>query len=225
MLGDGFSYERSLHIHNTIFDSNTEEALNIYTNAYVKMTDVEVVKTVSNIGSQLVQYVGALQLICIDDMLDVTLSNVHITNNNMTGLLLKGCPVIFADKSSVISNNKSPGNGVGMHVDDRTILHSSVPVYFINNTATQYDGAIYSTANLVLISVYEVNIDCSFYKFDVTFLGNLSAIAGNDIYGGYYYYWHHYLPHFIDVYIAILILFLNIIIVYQKNCHQYHQHH
>ena len=196
MLGDGLSYERSLHIHNTIFDSNTEEALNIYTNAYVKMTDVEVVKTVSNIVSQLVQYVGALQLICIDNMLDVTLSNVHITNNNMTGLLLIGCQVNFINISSIISNNKSPGNGGGIYADDNAILSSSVPVHFINNTATQYGGAIYFTANLVSTDLNKLY--CSLDTFDVTFLANYATIAGNDIYGGYYYYWD-YLPHFNDI--------------------------
>ena len=65
-----------------------------------------------------------------------------------------------------------------------------VPVYLINNTATQYGGAIYSTANLVSTfiarSLY-YGIDCTLYNFIGTFSDNYAYIAGNDIYGGYYY--------------------------------------
>ena len=197
MFGDGFSYDRSLHIHNTILDSNTGVALYINTNADVKMIEVDVVKTVNNIDTQLFQYVGALQLLGTYYKQTVTLSNVHITNNNMTGLWLKGCQVNFTDISSIISNNKSPGNGGGIYAGDNAILSSSVPVYLINNTATQYGGAIYSTANLLSTDLYDFT--CSFYKFDVILLDNNATIAGNDIYGGYYYYWDDYLPHFNDV--------------------------
>ena len=196
MFGDGFSCDRSLYIHNTIFDSNTGVALYINTNAKVIMTNVDIVKTVSNNPPQLFQYMAALQLICTGDIQRVTVSNVHITNNNMTGLLLIGCRVNFIDISSIISNNKSPGNGGGIYADDNAILSSSVPVHFINNTATQYGGAIYFTANLVSTDLNKLY--CSLDTFDVTFLANYATIAGNDIYGGYYYYWD-YLPHFNDI--------------------------
>ena len=203
MFGDGTYYDRSLHIHNTLFDSNTGVALFIETNANLKMTNVDVVKTDKKFFSQLFQYTGALQLICTENIQPykvvqlVILLNVNITNNNMTGLWLRKCQVNFIDKSSIISNNKSPGNGGGIYADDNAILSSSVPVYLINNTATQYDGAIYSTANLVATSVM-LSI-CSFLDFDVTFLDNYTTIAGNNIYGGYYYFWEEYIPQFNDV--------------------------
>ena len=196
MYGDGFSYNKSLHIHNTIFDSNIGVALYIKTNANIKMTDVDVVKTVNNFDSQLIQYIGALQLIGTDYYQAVTLSNVNISNNNMTGLWLKGCQLNFMSKPSIISNNKSPDNGGGIYANDNVVLSSSVPVHLINNPATQYGGAIYSTANLLSTSVNLFT--CSYFNFDVRFLNNYAAIGGNDIYGGYYYYWD-YLPHFNDV--------------------------
>ena len=196
MFGDGLFYDRSLHIHNTIFDSNTGVALYIHANSNVKMTDVDVVKTVNNTAPQLFLYMAAIQLICTGDIQIVTISNIHINNNNMTGLLLIGCRANFTDKSSIISNNKSPGNGGGIYVDDNVVLYSSVPVHFINNTAGQYGGAIYSTANLVSTNLNKLY--CSFANFDVTFFNNYATIGGNDIYGGYYYYWD-YLPHFNDV--------------------------
>ena len=196
MSGDGLFHDRSLHVHNTIFDSNTGVALYIKTNSNVKMTNVDVVKTVSNAVPQLFQYMAALQLVCSNDVQIATLSNVHIANNNMTGLLLIGCQVSFTAESSIISNNKSPGNGGGIYANDNVVLTSSVPVYFINNTATQYGGAIYFTANILATNVNKLY--CSFANFDVTFFNNYDTIGGNDIYGGYYYYWD-YLPHFNDV--------------------------
>ena len=205
MFGDGFSYDRSLHILNTTFDSNTGVAVYINTNANVKITDVDVVKTVKNTGPQLIHYIGALQLICTDDKQTVTLSNVHINNNHMTGLWLKTCQVDFVHKSSIISNNKSPGNGGGIYVDDNAALYSSVPVYLTNNKATQYGGAIYSTANLVATSINRLSMykrKCSYYKFDVQFLDNNARFAGNDIYGGYFlqfHPFHSFRPYFNDV--------------------------
>ena len=157
------------------------------------MTNVDVVKTVKNTGKQLIHYIGALQSICTHNRQRVTLSNVHITNNSMTGLWLKGCKVDFVHKSSIISNNKSPGSGGGIYADDNAILSSSIPVYLINNTATQYGGAIYSTANLVATSINPLTVYqqiCSYYKFDVQFLDNNARLAGNDIYGGYFLSFH-----------------------------------
>ena len=201
MIGYSHSYDRSLHIHNTIFDSNTGVALYISTYSNVIMTDVDVVKTINNNPPQLFQYMAALQLTCTGDIQIVTLSNVHITNNNMTGLLIIGCQVNFINISSIISNNKSPGNGGGIYANDNVALSSSVPVHFINNTATQYGGAIYSTANVVMIFLNKLllyGIECTFDNFVATFSDNYAQIAGNDIYGGYYYYWE-YLPHFNDI--------------------------
>ena len=206
MFGDRFSSDISLYIHNTIFDSNTRVALYINTNADVKVTDVHIVKTVNNNPPQLFQYTAALQLICTNHI-QVTLSNVHITNNYMTGILLIGCQVFFIDISSIISNNKSPGNGGGIYADDNVVFYSSVPVHFINNTATQYGGAIYSTANLVSSvsnqMLYYSVTECTFTDFNATFSNNYAQIAGNDIYGGSYYELDRFIPHFIDVVYSI----------------------
>ena len=128
----------------------------------------------------------------------------------MTGLGVKGCTLHFIDKSIIISNNKSPGNGGGIYVDDNAALFSSVPVYLINNTATQYGGAIYSTANIVATIVNEFL--CSFFMFDARFLNNYAKMSGNNIYGGYYYFLNKYLPHFNDI------LECNPDLVYLSNC-------
>ena len=198
-----FTPDISLYIHNTIFDGNTEVALHIYGNAKVEMKDVDIVNTHYNIGSHPSQYPGSLRLTCSDEKQTMQLSNVHVTNNTMTGVGLKGCLVYFYNNSSIISNNKSPGNGGGIHADDNTLLWSTVTVYLINNRATQYGGAIYFTANLVLTTVNPAKRYCSFYNFDGNFLGNYANIAGKDVYGGYYYnltFSFTYLTHFSDVF-------------------------
>ena len=51
MFSNGCSYNRSLLIHNTIFNGNTEVALQFFCNPIVKVTAVDITKTVSNIGS------------------------------------------------------------------------------------------------------------------------------------------------------------------------------
>ena len=201
LFNDTCSQDTSLCIHNTTFDSNIEVSLHIHANTNVEMTGVDITKTVNKIGSQPRPYVGALRLICTDYKQTVRLSNIRVTNNNMTGLWLQGCQVEYFKASSVIANNKSPDNGGGMYINNKTFLSSTITVYLVNNTATtQYGDAIYSTANIVSPSV---NLMCSFYSFDVRFLGNYAKIAGNDIYGGYYYIidvFNAYLPHFIVVY-------------------------
>ena len=211
LVGGAFIYIRSnyyyrsinLCICNTKFDSNIGVALSVHGNAILTMTDVYVANTVSITDSQSSQNIeGALQLICLGVKQIITLSNVHVTNNNMTGLWIEGCKVLFADKPSIIANNKSPGNGGGIYAKSNSILSSSnVTVHFINNTATQYGGAIYSTANLVSSFIERLliyGIDCTFYYFVATFSDNYAQITGNDIYGGYYYS-KFVLPYFNDV--------------------------
>ena len=203
IISDYYYNDINLYIHNTKFDSNTGVALRVHGNPILTMTDVHVTNTVTITDSQSSQNVeGALQLICFGVKNIVTLSNVHVTNNNMTGLWIEGCQVYFADKSSIIANNKSPGNGGGMYAKSNSILSTFyVTVHFINNTATQYGGAIYSTANLVSSftdRLLTYGIDCTFHKFFATFSDNYAQIAGNDIYGGFYYIKVD-LPYFNDV--------------------------
>ena len=193
MISDCFSRDVLLHIHNTVVINNRGSyggALNIQGNVNIIMTNVNVTNnTLSKIPTYSNGNVGALWLACLTGMETVTLTNVLITDNNMTGFLIQGCVITFTDKSSVIANNKSPGNGGGIYADDNTVLSSSVIVYIINNTATNYGGAIYSTASPIMTTFLSTrNIPYySFHYFYVIFWGDYASIAGNDIYGGYFY--------------------------------------
>ena len=202
MVSDCFSVEKSLHIQNTAFYNQTGRALLIEGNAKIELTNVIIANTFSKANSQPNQYLGALKLLCLDPRQTATLSNVHVVNNDMSGLWIKGCLVFFKDKSSVIAENKSPGNGGGIYADDNTCLSSSVGVHFINNTAIQYGGAIYFTTNVRTIYISTVSYCnlCSFSVFNVTFSQNYARLAGNDIFGGYYFNPNGlYIPNFIDV--------------------------
>ena len=212
LVGGAFIYiisyysfiDGNLYICNTKFDSNTEVALSINGIVILTMTDVYITKTISindlqPLASQNMK--GALQLICFGGDELVILSNIHVINNNMTGLWVEGCQVYITVKSSIIANNKSPGNGGGIYAKSNSVFYSGVPVYLINNTATQYGGAFYSTANLVATYIERLLFYltvCTFHNFFPIFSDNYAQIAGNDIYGGYYYDEVN-LPYFNDV--------------------------
>ena len=193
MISNCFSRHVFLRIHNTVVINNYGNyggALSIQGNVNIIMSNVNVTNnTLSKIPTHSNGNVGALRLACLTSTETVTLTNLFITDNNMTGLLIQGCVITFTDKSSVIANNKSPGNGGGIYADDNTVLSSSVIVYFINNTATNYGGAIYSTASPVMTTFLSARNTpyYSFHYFYVNFLGNYANIAGNDVYGGYFY--------------------------------------
>ena len=193
MVSDCFSRDVLLHIHNSVVINNHGSyggALSIQGNVNIIMTNVIVTNnTLSKIPTYSNGNVGALRLACLTGTETVTLTNVFITDNNMTGLFIQGCMITFTNKSSVIAHNKSPGNGGGIYADDNIVLSSSIIVYFINNTAANYGGAIYSTASPIMTTFLSArNIPYySFLYFYVIFWGNYASIAGNNIYGGYFY--------------------------------------
>ena len=203
MASDCISAKKSLHLQNIAFHNQTGKALLIEGNAKIELTNIIIANTYSRANSQPNQNLGALQLLCYNPRQTVMLSNVHVVNNDMSGLWIKGCLVFFKYNSSVIAENKSPSNGGGIYADDNTCLSSSVGVHFINNTATLYGGAIYFTTNVVrTVYISSVNycLLCSFSAFNVTFSQNYAGLTGNDIYGAYYFNPNGlYIPNFIDV--------------------------
>jgi predicted outer membrane repeat protein len=75
----------------------------------------------------------------------VHLSNVTISNNSKTGMLIHGlCDVMFQSPMSVFVNNHSPDYGGGIRIGTQpTIGCNNTEVSFINNTAKLSGGAIY----------------------------------------------------------------------------------
>ena len=205
----------TLTIQNTVFTNNSDVsagAMFITSNGHVNITDVNVTNTTNShfVSSKLSNAFGAIKLVCDTSGQTVHLTNVCITNNNTKGLFIKRCAVNFTKSSSIIASNQSPSNGGGIYADAATVMTSTVTVFFINNSAQQYGGAIYSNADYIkpvgLFKLPNIIQHCTFSYFYANFSKNNAMIAGNDIFGGNFYFtfiqsdYSVWTPSFIDVF-------------------------
>ena len=185
---------RILSMTNTIFKNNSATrfggAFDVSTvDGDINLTSV---KVISNYQYELKvptvqQQPHATSITCENKEATISLTDVHIHDNSVTGLSIYGCYVQFTDKTSVIANNSSPTNGGGIYADINSVLATDgAEVYFMNNTAQFYGGAIFSEQNL--IGNYMIFFTCTFVSINATFSDNYAQIAGNDVYGGKYYY-------------------------------------
>ena len=126
----------------------------------------------------------ALHVVC-NGRCTLILSNVTITNNSNTGIIIFGkWNVHFTNRPSFISNNRSPKNGGGIWIDRYSKLISSTEVYFINNTAQGMGGAIF--VNEVRYSTF-IYSHLTFKNFTPIFQNNSALVSGDNIYNGVYH--------------------------------------
>ena len=128
---------------------------------------------------------AALEIKCEDEYATVTVTDVKIINNNISGLFIDRCSVEFGNVT--ISNNHSPLNGGGIwvaHVGHTGKITSkpNTKVSFINNTAKGVGGAIYFAAGY---SAYRHA--CSGCELKPIFTNNSADQGGNNIYGGNFF--------------------------------------
>ena len=123
----------------------------------------------------------------------VTLSQVTVSNNTRTGLIVIGYVTVVFEGHSIIANNSSPTDGGGVYLGTGCHLttNNGGIIKFYNNTAQRYGGAIYSLDNpLALFDhiQYPYNIysfdRCTVYDLSATFINNSAATAGDQLYGG-----------------------------------------
>ena len=120
----------------------------------------------------------------------IFLTNLTLQNNFVTGLLTIGCFITFSDVPSTVQNNSSPLNGGGIWADDKSVVTSEVPIYFSNNKAKQYGGAIYSQSIIDSQTEFEDYYtfrECPIADIDGRYHDNKAGISGNDVYGGKIY--------------------------------------
>ena len=122
----------------------------------------------------------------------IFLTNLTLQNNFVTGLLTIGCSIAFLDVPSTMQNNSSPLNGGGMWADDKSLIISKVPIYFSNNKAKRYGGAIYSQSTINSQTIYKDYFtynegQCPIADIDGRYHDNKAGISGNDVYGGKIY--------------------------------------
>ena len=156
---------------------------------------------------------GALVFASDDKPYSISVQNLVVKNNfNVSGMVLRGCNVKFAGNKNVFINNSSPRVGGGLvilTINNYFEVNDGNHLYFINNTAGVYGGAIYVMDTS--IEQYDVsyldfsyNYDYDYYKcifntnqtFDkihnisnhlVSFKGNKASLSGDDVYGGSYH--------------------------------------
>lgn len=112
----------------------------------------------------------------------IDFSNVTISRNNDTGLYLGTfCTVGFFFNSSIISNNHSPTSGGGMWISSYCYVRGNATLSFINNTAQEMGGAIYSPEHI------DADTVCTFFRISTVFKSNRATLSGNNIYNGVYW--------------------------------------
>ena len=131
--------------------------------------------------------------------MNVTFSGNSILKVNKATPLLSLSSVINL-RDDVLFDHNSGVRGGAIYIDSVSylVIHNNTRVGFINNSATNAGGAIYTAVTAIniifacLLSFHEIDIFCNFYDFNctnpgtlnikVTFNGN-TAPLGSDIYG------------------------------------------
>ena len=192
-----------VYISNSVFNRNRNKGIGIYQGTYnivhlvnvtTDMTQAGIrVYPQSKVDVNLLHLIGVLMTNSFKPALHIDcngkctliLSNVTITNNSNTGVIILGkWNVHFTNRPSIISYNKSPTNGGGMWIDRLCSVTSSTEVYFINNTAQGMGGAIY--VNEIRYSTF-IYSHLTFKKFTPIFQNNSALGSGDNIYNGVYH--------------------------------------
>ena len=128
----------------------------------------------------------ALLALCASHICMLTFTGISINHNSATGMATGGRWLLnFTRNSSTIANNKSPTNGGGMWLSKSTVLKSDTKVYFFNNTARGFGGAVF------VDEVTFINNDIffvTFSQFMPIFENNSALIAGDNVYNGMYHF-------------------------------------
>ena len=122
---------------------------------------------------------------CNSQNCTLKLNNVTVTDNPSTGIVTNGpWAMYFQNYSSTISNNRSPMNGGGMWISQRTLISGDVEVYFINNTAQRFGGAIYADEIHYTVFIY---FSSTIKYYIPVFENNSALVAGDNVYNGLYF--------------------------------------
>ena len=129
---------------------------------------------------------------CIHRSTSVTLENVSITNNSVSGLMLLNAEVKFLGYNIFSDNSAHVGGGIFFSGDSTIVLNfnSLTKLVFKHNKATSKGGAIFiDTAsslvqNLCFIQPADRETNPSSNNVSLIFEGNTAHDAGSAIYGG-----------------------------------------
>ena len=191
-------YSGNVNITNSTFKENLNSygpGLVIVTYHYKNYVSLKNTSIIYNEKEpqQPVRY-GALYILCFSIFVTNWLENVTISHNTMTGIYLENCKVAVTGGTSIISNNTGDFNGGGLMLDDSSAIYSvnSGRIIFKNNSAKDFGGAIFSDTYPFVFSTQTrqdiVNwLGCTLTGLDAVFINNHADLAGDDIYGGWFY--------------------------------------
>ena len=129
---------------------------------------------------------------------ELQITDIHVANNDGARVLTIDCKQVYFYGNNVFANNSVSGNGGGLALFGYSSIAvtSNATLLFSNNTAGQYGGAIYVEQIKWSLSLDQAAYYCSFirdYNEHVNFESNKAMKAGDNIYGGNYYYCtYHY---------------------------------
>ena len=127
---------------------------------------------------------------------NLTMDGVRIVDNRAKGMDALNTGLIMTGAPSVFQNNTSTrGGGLALHGDSYLILKPHVEVYFINNRAETYGGAIYVEKTFATRKecffqlMLNSSLSPSFFSSSRTipkvhFQRNSAMVAGSVLYGG-----------------------------------------
>ena len=132
----------------------------------------------------------------------LTVTDITIKNNGMSGMSVYGCNIMFNGKNNMFINNTSPVAGGGLIITSSNsfIVNEGSHVLFANNTAF-LGGAIFAKENdfddsYISVILHNSYLPCTFQTNQssnkttslVTFENNVAHKIGNDVYGGTFDY-------------------------------------
>ena len=138
----------------------------------------------NNTASGSIVYIGGGNI----NITQMTVEGTHFTNNIGTALRLFMSRVTFY--TYVVFENNTANNGAALYLEQGTQVYfddkySNIIVQFVNNTATQYGGAVYT----------ELPSNCPYngamfhnqnWNLSISFKNNTAGVIGNSLYFNIY---------------------------------------
>ena len=113
------------------------------------------------------------------------LTNVSITNNNMTGLITHLTTIVVNGTSVFHNNTGINGGGLALYQNSYIVFHENSTLNFTNNTARKKGGAIFVDSQLYYYSCFfQYSDHTSPQSVSVYITGNKADEAGTVLYGG-----------------------------------------
>lgn len=159
-----------LYIHQTVFKNNVGErgsALSIASDsANIVFSDVTIASNTYNSELPDNQYSATFLNCAVYHNNFVIMINVTVANNDMTGIVSIGCILVFENKHSAITSNRSPANGGGIWIDRKSAIRTWIDIFFAKQlckcTIIQPKGTVEQyTLKQILFSFQSTRRKCS----------------------------------------------------------------